>query len=96
MSKDKPKVPPTKVAPPTTIKCTKTQRELFVNNRNQLNEDAQTVLAVLNKNSSEILGKMVDNFYEELGIDIVIENWEFDANAVLFRKTAKPVKPEKK
>jgi hypothetical protein len=31
----------------------------------------------------------VDNFIEELEIDIVAENWQFDASAMQFTKTAK-------
>lgn len=94
MSKDKAgKVPDTKIAPPTTIKLTKTQRELFVTKRNQFNEDMKTVIDTFNKLSSEILGKLVDNFIEELKIDIVGENWSFDQNAMQFTKT---VKAEKK
>ena len=90
MSKDKAgKVPETTVKPPTTIKLNKTQRELFATKRNQFNEDMKTVIDTFNKLSSEILGKLVDNFIEELGIDIVKETWAFDANSMQFTKTEK-------
>ena len=89
MSKDKPKVPPTKIAPPTTIKLNKTQRELFATKRNQFNEDMKTVIDTFNKLSSEILGKLVDNFIEELEIDVQNEDWSFDANTLQFSKTVK-------
>ena len=94
MSKDKPagKVPATKIAPPTTIKLTKTQRELFVTKKNQFNEDMKAVIDLYNKPTSEILGKLVDNFIEELKIDIIAENWSFDANSMQFTKTAKAEK----
>lgn len=97
MSKDTPKVPPTKVSPPTTIRCTKTQRELFNTKRSQLNEDAKVVIDIFNRQSSERLGIIVDNFIEELGIDIVGENWKFDPNAMQFSKEErKEEKIEKK
>ena len=86
------KVPPTKVAPPTTIKLNKTQRELFATKRNQFNEDMKTVVDTFNKLSSEILGKLVDNFIEELEIDVINENWSFDQNAMQFTKQEKNVK----
>lgn len=92
MSKDtkgKGKVPETKVEAPTTIKLNKTQRELFATKRNQFNEDMKTVIDTFNKLSSEILSKLVDNFIEELEIDIVGENWSFDANSMQFTKTEK-------
>ena len=92
MSKDtkgKGKVPETKIAPPTTIKLNKTQRELFATKRNQFNEDMKVVIDTFNKLSSEILGKLVDTFIEELKIDIVNENWSFDANALQFTKQEK-------
>jgi hypothetical protein len=80
------KVPVTKVEKPTTVKLNKTQRELFVTKRNQFNEGVQAVVGEYNKLSSEILGKLVDNFIEELGINIVEENWSFDANSMQFTK----------
>ena len=83
------KVPETKVKPPTTIKLNKTQRELFATKRNQFNEDMKTVIDTFNKLSSEILGKLVDNFIEELSIDVVNQNWSFDANSMQFSKTEK-------
>ena len=92
MSKDtkgKGKVPETKILPPTTKKLNKTQRELFATKRNQFNEDMKIVIDTFNKLSSEILGKLVDNFIEELEIDIVNENWSFDANSMQFTKTEK-------
>jgi len=89
MSKDKPKVPSTKVDKPTTIKLNKSQRELFVTKRNQLNDSLKRVVDEFNKLSSEILGKLVDTFIEELEIDIVGEDWSFDANAMQFSKTGK-------
>ena len=76
------KVPPTKVDKPTTIKLNKTQRELFATKRNQFNEGMKAVIDEYNKLSSEILGKLVDNFIEELGIDVQNEDWSFDANAL--------------
>lgn len=82
-------VPPTKVESPKVIKLNKTQRELFVTKRNQFNEDMKTVIDTFNKLSSEILGKLVDNFIEELGVDIVGEKWSFDANALEFKKSEK-------
>ena len=94
MSKTKPKVPPTKVAPPTTVKLTKTQRELFITKRNTSNEGLQAVINEFNKLNSEILGKLVDNFIEELKIDVVNEDWSFDANSMQFSKAEK--KKEKK
>ena len=92
MSKDtkgKGKVPETKIAPPTTVKLNKTQRELFATKRNQFNEDMKTVIDTFNKLSSEILGKLVDNFIEELQIDVQTEDWSFDANSMQFTKTEK-------
>lgn len=86
------KVLPTKVAPPTTIKCTKTQRELFATKRNAYNDDLKIIIDIFNKVSSERLGIIVDNFIEELKIDIVNENWQFDANAMQFTKTTKTEK----
>ena len=89
MSKDtkgKGNVPETKVEKPTTVKLNKTQRELFVTKRNQFNEGAQAVMGEYNKLSSEILGKLVDNFIEELKIDVQNEDWEFNANALQFTK----------
>ena len=83
------KVPSTKVLPPTTVRWTKTQRELFTTKRNQLNADAQTVIDVLNKSSSEILGKIVDTFAEELKIDTVNENWDVEGNTMQFVKKEK-------
>ena len=85
-------VPPTEVKKPDVVKLNKTQRELFATKRNQFNEDMKTVIDTFNKLSSEILGKLVDNFIEELEIDIVGENWNFDANAMQFTKTAKAEK----
>ena len=92
MSKDtkgKGKVPETKVEAPTTIKLNKTQRELFATKRNQFNEGMKAVIDEYNKLSSEIPGKLVDNFIEELEIDIVGENWQFDANAMAFTRNDK-------
>ena len=83
------KVPETKVEAPTTIKLNKTQRELFVTKRNQFNEDMKAMIDLFNKPTSEILGKLVDNFIEELKIDIVSENWSFDANTLAFKKEEK-------
>ena len=92
MSKDtkgKGKVPETKIAPPTTIKCTKTQRELFTTKRNGYNEDMKIIIDIFNKVTSERLGIIVDNFIEELKIDIIAENWSFDANSMQFTKAEK-------
>ena len=83
------KVPETKVEKPTTVKLNKTQRELFVTKRNQFNEGAQAIMGEYNKLSSEILGKLVDNFIEELKIDVQNEDWEFNANALQFNKVKK-------
>jgi hypothetical protein len=83
------KVPETKVEKLTTVKLNKTQRELFVTKRNQFNEGAQAVMGEYNKLSSEILGKLVDNFIEELKIDVQNEDWEFNANALQFNKVEK-------
>lgn len=83
------KVPETKVAPPTTIKLTKTQRELFVTKRNQFNEDMKAIIDLFNKPTSEILGKLVDNFIEELKINVIDENWSFSADTLQFTKTEK-------
>ena len=85
-TKGKGGVPETKIPPPTTVKLNKTQRELFVTKRNQFNEGVQSVVAEYNKLSSEILGKLVDTFIEELSIDIIGENWSFDANTLAFKK----------
>ena len=96
MSKDtkgKGKVPETKVEAPTIIKCTKTQRELFTTKRNGYNEDVKIIIDIFNKVTSERLGIIVDNFIEELKIDVVNEDWSFDQNSIQFTKT---VKPEKK
>ncbi len=83
------KVPETKIAPPTTIKCTKTQRELFVTKRNQYNEDIRAIMELCNKPVAENLGKIMDTFIEELGINIVDENWSFDANSLTFTREKK-------
>lgn len=91
MSKDtkgKGNVPETKV-PPTTVKLTKTQRELFATKRNGFNEGIQAIAIEYNKLSAEILGKLVDNFIEELKIDVQNENWEFDANNMQFTRQVK-------
>lgn len=83
------KVPETKVEAPTIIKLTKTQRELFVTKRNQANEGVQIIVGEYNKLSAEILGKLVGNFIEELGINIVDETWSFDANSMTFTREKK-------
>lgn len=80
------KVPETKVTPPTTIPLTKTQRELFITKRNQYNEDLKAMIELHNKPVTENLGKLVDTFIEELGIDVANQNWSFDANTLNFKK----------
>lgn len=89
MSKKKPGVPSTKVEPPKTIKLTKTQRELFITKRNAHNEGLKVTIDEYNKLSSEILGKLVDDFIVELNIDVIGENWSFDANTMQFEKQEK-------
>lgn len=92
MSKDtkgKGGVPETKVEKPTTIPLTKTQRELFITKRNQYNEDLKAMIELHNKPVTENLGKLVDTFIEELSINIIDENWSFDANTLLFRREKK-------
>lgn len=83
------KVPETEIKAPTTIKLTKTQRELFVTKRNQFNEDMKAMIDLFNKPTSEILGKLVDNFIEELKINVIDENWSFSADTLQFTKTEK-------
>lgn len=82
-------VPETKIPPPTVKKLNKTQKELFVTKRNAFNESLRNVMEEFNKLSSEVLGKLVDNFIEELEIDIQGEDWSFDANALEFKKSEK-------
>lgn len=92
MSKDtkgKGKVPPTKIAPPTTKKLTKTQRELFVTKKKEHNEGIQVIIDKYSKLSAEIFDKLFIVFAEELGIDIVGENWDFDHNTFQFKKKEK-------
>ncbi|KKL74867.1 hypothetical protein LCGC14_2060610 [marine sediment metagenome] len=83
------KVPSTKIAPPTVIKCTKTQRELFIMKRDAANAGIKIIVDEYNKQSSENLGKIVDAFIEELKIDVENENWSFDAQSVQFTKQEK-------
>jgi len=80
------KVPPTKVAPPTTIKCTKTQRELYIKHKEEIAEILGNLQNVLIK---YILAKDADNFVEELNLDVQNEDWSFDQNALQFTKTEK-------
>ena len=92
MSKDKKgkgNVPETKVSPPTVIKCTKTQRELFIMKRDAANAGIKIIVDEYNKQSSENLGKVVDDFIEELKIDVENENWSFDAQSVTFTRQEK-------
>ena len=92
MSKDtkgKGRVPETKIAPPTTIKLTKTQRELFIKHREEI---GKLITDLQNYLTQHTLSKDVDNFIEELKIDVQNEDWSFDANAMLFRKVEKPEK----
>ena len=89
MSKTKPKVPPTKIDPPTTIKLTKTQRELFVTKRTNGNNSLKIIVDEFNKQLGENLGKLVDVFIEELKIDVAGEDWDFDPNTLQFNRREK-------
>lgn len=80
------KVPETKVDEPKVIKGTKSQRELFFKQRDEINK----IIGDLNNYlSGNVLGKSVENFMEELGIDVVNEDWEFDSRTVQFTRREK-------
>lgn len=83
------KVPATKIEPPTTIKLTKTQRELFVTKRAAGNKSLNIIADEFNKQVGENLGKLIDTFAEELGIDIAGEDWDFSPTTLQFEKREK-------
>ena len=90
MSEDKAgKVPETKIAPPTTKKLTKSQEELYVTKRKEHNDGIQLIIDKYSKLSAEIFDKLLKVFAEELGVDIVGENWDFDHNTFQFAKKEK-------
>jgi len=88
----KSKVPATKVEGPKTVKLTKSQKDLFTTKRATFNESLESIGAEFNKLTGEILGKMIDTFIEELKIDVVKENWRFNANALQFDKVEGEIK----
>ena len=87
------KVPSTTVAPPKTINCTKTQKELFQTRQRQGQEGGQVIMGKYNEQLSINLGKLIDDFILELKIDTEQENWTFDADKMQFKRTPKDTPP---
>ena len=80
------KVLPTKIAPPKTVRLTKTQRELYLTKRNSHRDGMKIIIDEYSKLSEENLGKTAETFAEELKIDIINEAWRWDANTLQFIK----------
>lgn len=80
------KVPETKIAPAKVVKCTKSQRELLNAKKNQYNEGMRKIIDEYSKVTSERMTSIIEGFGEELGIDIVGENWRFDERTMQFIK----------
>ena len=79
----KQKVPETKVESPKVISLTKTQRELFLTDRNEITR----LVGQLNQFMiNRILASRVDQFIEELKINIQDEDWDFDAEKLRFTR----------
>lgn len=80
----KSKVPATKVPKKKVVKLTKTQRTLFIKLRNDIRKMINDLnqFCIIN-----MLSPKMDDFIAELGLDLVNEDWQFDAEALLFRQT---------
>ena len=83
MTKDK--VPATKVDK-NIINLTKTQKELFNKDREEINKLVGELNAYM---INHTLARRVDDFIEELGIDVTEEDWDFDARKLQFAKREK-------
>lgn len=83
------KVPATKIDPPTTIKLTKTQKELFVTKRTAANKSLNIIVDEFNRQVGENLGKLIETFGEELEIDTINEDWDFVPDKLEFKKREK-------
>lgn len=79
------KVPATKVDK-NVISLTKTQKELFNKDREEINELVGRLNAYM---INHTLARRVDDFIEELGIDVTEEDWDFDARKLCFNKREK-------
>ena len=80
-------VPATKSSKaPSVIKLTKSQRLLFNKHREEIGKVLSDLSSYL---SSNILAADVDTFIEELKIDVVNEDWDWDVQALEFRRREK-------
>lgn len=80
------KVPETKIAPQKVFKCTKSQRELYNTKKSQYNEGIRSIIDEYSKVTSERMTLMLESFAEELGINYVTEEWNFDERTMQFSK----------
>lgn len=82
----KSKVPETKAAPPKVYKCTKSQRELYNTKKSQYNAGMRGIIDEYSKVTSERMTLMIESFAEEMGIDYVVDSWDFDERTMQFSK----------
>ena len=71
---------------PTVVEMTKTQKELFAKERNEIN---QILGELRNWMVNHSLATRVDDFIKELNINVREEDWEFDAEGLRFIKRVK-------
>lgn len=83
----------TKVEPLKTVNLTKSQGKLFVAMRKAHREGMKVIIDEYSKLSEELLTDAIGGFGEELKINAVDDNWQFDQNKLQFtRVIEKPVK----